>query len=368
MRRKNLIARKKANRNQFLKNKKIHYLYSKFKSIILKSIKNKSFALAVSGGPDSLCLAFFGKLYSLENNNRIKVLIVDHKLRKESKKEAIKVKKLLTQKKIPSRILSWKGKIPSKNIQKNARDIRYSLLSDFCLKNKIKYLLTAHHEGDQIENFFIRLSRGSGVSGLSSMSVYNSYSKNLKIIRPFLNFTKDDLKYATLKYFKNYIKDPSNKNEKFLRIKIRKLNKILMEDKKIFDAKKIKKTINNLTLAKNALSFYKTKAMYKYTRFVPKKSSNGYEQKCTISKNIFLHEADEIVFKLFSEVLSEVSKSYYPPRSKKILNLIDRLKIKKVHKSTLGGCIVESDSNNIIISKELNKRKISNQLKNKNFA
>ena len=91
-------------------------------------------------------------------------------LEKISKKEALKVKKILLKKKIPSKILEWKGVIPKKNIQKNARDMRYSLLSNYCLKNKIKYLITAHHEDDQIENFFIRLLRGSGLTGLSSMS------------------------------------------------------------------------------------------------------------------------------------------------------------------------------------------------------
>ena len=48
--------------------------------------------------------------------------------------------------------------------------MRYSLISNYCLKNKIKYLITAHHRDDQIENFFIRLIRGSGLTGLSSMS------------------------------------------------------------------------------------------------------------------------------------------------------------------------------------------------------
>ena len=87
-----------------------------------------------------------------------------------------------------------------------------------------------------IENFFIRLFRGSGLSGLSSMSESVNYSDNLKIIRPFLNLNKADLKYTTLNYFKTYIKDPSNEDEKFLRIKVRKLIKEL--DKNGLDKRK----------------------------------------------------------------------------------------------------------------------------------
>ena len=71
-----------------------------------------------------------------EFRNKIHVLIVDHKLRKESRKEAIKVKYILKGRKIKSHILSWKGKVVKSNIQKKARDIRYSLISNYCLKKK----------------------------------------------------------------------------------------------------------------------------------------------------------------------------------------------------------------------------------------
>ena len=139
MKRKNLIATKKVKNNiSLFKNPKILNFYSKFKSKIFKDIGNKDFALAVSGGSDSLCLAYFGKVYSLEFGNKIHILIIDHQLRKESLNEALKVKQILSKRKIPSKILSWKRKSPKSNIQKKPRDIRYSLLSNYCLKNNIK--------------------------------------------------------------------------------------------------------------------------------------------------------------------------------------------------------------------------------------
>jgi tRNA(Ile)-lysidine synthase len=189
MKRKNLTAIKKAKKSKVIfKDPKILNFYTKFKSIVFKDIKDKSFALAVSGGSDSLCLSYFSKVYSSEFNNKVHVLIVDHRLRKESSKEALKVKRLLKKRKIQSQILTWKGNIPDSNIQKRARDMRYSLISNYCLKNKIKYLITAHHEDDQIENFLIRLIRGSGLTGLSSMTGNTKYNSSLKILRPFLNF------------------------------------------------------------------------------------------------------------------------------------------------------------------------------------
>ena len=354
MKRKNLIAKRKVKNNKLLfENSKIISFYNKFKSIIFKDIKNKSFALAVSGGSDSLCLAYFSKVYSLEFGNKIHVLIVDHNLRRESYKEALKVKKILKEKKIQSKILRWKGNIPKKNIQKNARDLRYFLISNYCVRKNIKYLATAHHEDDQIENFFIRLLRGSGLTGLSSMPIKTKYSNQLKIIRPLLYLKKENLKYITLNYFKTYIKDPSNEDEKFLRVRVRKYRKNM--EKEGLDTRKIIKTVDNLFSANQALNFYKNKALYKHVSFVSK-------NRCLINKQIFSEEAGEIIFKAFSDILSLVSGTYYPPRSKKIVNLINRLKKNKFTKSTLGGCILDEKDNFIIVSKELKIRKMPYQL------
>ena len=299
MKRKNSIARKKVKKKKLLfKDPKILNFYTKFKSIVFKNIKDKNFALAVSGGSDSLCLAYFTKIYASEFGNKIHVLIIDHNLRKESHREALKVKSILNKRKISSKILSWKGKVPKSNIQKNARDMRYSLISNYCLRKNVKYLITAHHEDDQIENFFIRLLRGSGLTGLSSMPIKTKYNSYLKIIRPFLNFKKKDLKYATLSFFKTYIKDPTNEDEKFLRVRIRKYRKEM--EKEGLDTGKIIKTVDNLVSANQALNFYKNKALLKHVSFLKK-------NKCLINKKIFLEEPAEIIFKSFSDVLSLIS-------------------------------------------------------------
>ena len=67
MKKRNLIARKKARKKELLfKDPKILNFYTNFKLAVFKNINRKRFALAVSGGSDSLCLAYFGKAYSHE--------------------------------------------------------------------------------------------------------------------------------------------------------------------------------------------------------------------------------------------------------------------------------------------------------------
>ena len=120
------------------------------------------------------------------------------------------------------------------------------------------------------------------------------------------------------------------------------------------DTRKIVKTVHNLVSANQALNFYKNKALYKHVSFVSK-------NKCLVSSQIFSEEAGEIIFKSFSDILSLVSGTYYPPRSKKVVNLINRLKKNKFSKSTLGGCVVETKDNFILISRESKTRKMTYQ-------
>jgi tRNA(Ile)-lysidine synthase len=82
----------------------------------------------------------------------------------------------------------------------------------------IKTILTGHHIEDLYENFFIRISRGSGLNGLISFSEKTLRDK-VYIVRPLISFEKKHLNYVTTNVFKSYIEDPSNEDNKFKRVK-----------------------------------------------------------------------------------------------------------------------------------------------------
>ena len=139
-----------------------------------------------------MALTALAKSYSYENKCKIYYVLVDHNIRKNSSKEAKSVKKLLKKHQITLNILKNKKPI-EKNIQSEARVVRYNLLKSFCKKKKIKTILTAHNLEDQVETFFIRLSRGSGLHGLSSMRPIYKIEDNINLIRPLLDFKKIEL-------------------------------------------------------------------------------------------------------------------------------------------------------------------------------
>ena len=316
-----------------------------FKEFCKSLNTSEDLAVAVSGGPDSLALAYLTKCYSLKKKIKVSYFIVDHKLRKESSSEAITVKKVLKKIDIQCKVLKWSGKKPSKNIQAKARDKRYSLLVNECKKNNIKHLLLGHHLNDLFENFLIRMVRGSGLQGLISFDKNTKYKEqDLNILRPLLNFEKKDLLYISKEVFDFFVEDPSNINEDYKRTRIRNL--LYSLEKEGLDKEKLRLTINNLKDSNKSIKFYVDRNLEKNSIF--SKEKNIY-----ILNYNFFDQSHEIIFRSLTKIIQKLGKKYYPVRGKSISELIKRIIEKSFLKATLGGCFIERVSETILISKEI---------------
>tara|TARA_Y100000389_G_scaffold157952_1_gene159243 strand:- start:6554 stop:7573 length:1020 start_codon:yes stop_codon:yes gene_type:complete len=294
----------------------------------LDRLGKKNYTVAVSGGPDSLALVALSKAYLFVKKTNFHYVLVDHNIRKNSAKEAKLVKNLLKKNQINLKIIINKKKI-TRNIQGFARSTRYELLSNYCKKNRINTLLTAHNLEDQVETFFIRLSRGSGLKGLSSMNHLSKIDDRIILYRPLLDTKKKFLIKISKIIFGKYFKDPSNKNLKYLRTKIRNLKKPL--EKSGIEYEQIIKSINNLASSKDTLEEY----FKKIFKDVIKK--RGREILINFKK--FKKHNKEIKIALINESIKKVKKNYYNPRSKKVENLIKNVEKGSFKKSTLGGCV-----------------------------
>ena len=322
-----------------LSNKKIKRLFKVFE----KNFKvNKDFVVAVSGGPDSLALVFLTKIYSIKYKIKSKYFIVDHRLRKESTQEAKKVKKILNKYKIQVEILSWNGRKPSSNIQAKARLKRYELLFSKCKKLKISNLIIGHHLDDLLENFFIRMIRGSGLKGLVSLEKKTKIN-SINLIRPLLDFEKKDLEYLSSEVFKFFIKDPTNENTNFKRIRVRKM----INDFKAngMDKNKLFLTIKNLKKSNQALNYY-----IKQNKEL--NSIHDFKNQELLLNESFFDHPYEVVFRSFADSLKLIGDKYYFTRGKKIDYILDKIKKNTLKKETLAGCLIKKANHTVIISKE----------------
>ena len=204
-----------------MKNKFFSELFS------LVTNKNSKFLLAISGGIDSMVLAYLFRF----NNIKFSIAHCNFKLRgQESDGDELFIKKYAENnevnffcKKFETTLFAKKNKI---SIQMAARKLRYKWFKDLSSKEKFDYIVTAHHYDDIIETVFINLSRATSISGLTGIKKIDG-----KIIRPLLSFKKNDIINYSKEHQIKYREDSSNVDEKYVRNKIR--HSILTEFEKI---------------------------------------------------------------------------------------------------------------------------------------
>ena len=336
---KNLNASSKIHKQLLnkLRDKRIYKIYDKFENNLNL---NNNFTVAVSGGPDSLALAFFSKIYSIKKSLKVKYFLVDHKLRNNSSVEALFVKNLLKDFSVDLDILKWNGKKPKNNTQSLARKKRYNLLINQSKKFKINHILFGHHEDDVYENFFIRLLRGSGLKGIVSLDK-TTLINNVNILRPLINVEKKDLIYISKKVFNKYAEDPSNEDEVFTRVRIRNLIKNL--EREGLDKSKFKLSINNLKSVDQSIQFFCEKNL---------RENSIISHNKVVLKEEFFNFPQEVLFRSFSKILQLVGKKYFPSRGKKITNILENLESKTTFKSTLGNCVIKKINRTVIVHKE----------------
>jgi tRNA(Ile)-lysidine synthase len=208
---------------------------SEAKSLFSGLERFPALVLAVSGGPDSTALMLLAARWrqALKTGPRLIAVTVDHGLRKDSKREAEQVGKLARRLGLAHRILRWTGRKPSTGLQQAARAARYRLLAQAARAAKAAHILTAHTLDDQAETVLIRLGRGSGLRGLAAMrkvSPLAAGEASLQLVRPLLEVPKSRL-IATLRAAGiSYAEDPSNRDPRFARARLRALMPALAKE------------------------------------------------------------------------------------------------------------------------------------------
>ena len=189
-------------------------------------------AVAVSGGGDSLALMhLLARWAKRSRKTPPAVLVVDHGLRKESKKEAQAVARKARKLGLEAALLRWTGPRPKSGIEAAAREARYGLMGAWLKKHKVSNLYVGHNEDDQAETFLLRLARGSGLDGLAAMRAWVAYPhadfKGLTLVRPLLRTTRADLRVYLKGLGEDWIDDPMNDDPRFDRVRMRKLAPVL---------------------------------------------------------------------------------------------------------------------------------------------
>lgn len=179
-------------------------------------------AVAVSGGADSMALALLAQEWARARRGRIVTLTVDHGLRPEARVEARAVARWMKRRGVAHRTLTWRGAKPRTGVQAAARDARYRLLDGACRREGALHLLLAHTRDDQAETVLLRLAAGSGPHGLTAMPAVQETTA-LRVLRPLLGIARARLRATVKERGQQWIEDPSNRDERYARVRVRRL-------------------------------------------------------------------------------------------------------------------------------------------------
>jgi tRNA(Ile)-lysidine synthase len=278
------------------------------------------FAVAVSGGRDSLALALLAHEWAVARGGHVRALIVDHGLRAESADEARATRERLVSRGIAAEILSWPGAKPATGLQQAAREARYRLLFEACRQHGILHLMTAHHADDQAETLTMRAARASGPDGLAGMAALVEH-RDLRLLRPLLDVARRRLT-ATLEDRRvGWIDDPSNQDRRFERVRVRQDGAAGIE-------RDVGRAIRDRALAETALGAIEV-------------GPEGVALDHLIVSGL----RKEITERLLSRVVQAVGRLDHPPRRERLGRAVARLSLDlqrgksgKSQDFTLSGC------------------------------
>lgn len=187
----------------------------------LAQIKDGDLVLvAVSGGPDSLALAAATAFEAPRKGLRAKVIVIDHALQRGSDKVAEAAL-------VASEALGLQGEVRAVKVQKSgkgleaeARDARYVELEKARQELGATLVLLGHTLDDQAETVLLGLTRGSGLKSISGMTTWDA---DRKLLRPLLGISRSEVLKSLDDQKIEFWSDPHNQDDRFTRVRIRKL-------------------------------------------------------------------------------------------------------------------------------------------------
>lgn len=176
--------------------------------------------VGLSGGPDSVFLLHFLAHYQKQASFTLKAAHLNHEWRNDANNDELLCKRLCQDLQIPfisttMTALAFPGKYNGSK-ESYARHARRYFFDQVITHNKNTRIALAHHAQDQQETFFIRLLRGTSLSGLTAMKPLEG-----QYIRPLLHTSKLHILEYLGAHNIAYISDETNNSNVFLRNKIR---------------------------------------------------------------------------------------------------------------------------------------------------
>ncbi len=302
---------------------------------------NPHFAVACSGGADSLALTVLLHEQVASLGGMVTALTVDHGLRENARAEAEATGKVLDGLGIRQEILTWSGPRPASGIQAAARDARYRLMFEWCRENAVLHLFLGHHALDQAETLILRQRKGSGESGLSAMPAIRDLP-DLRLVRPLLAVNPQDLRCFLSDRELAWIEDPSNRDRRFTRVRLR-------EELQTDAAGRV----SELAGSARGHGLVRDQTERRLAGWFARHAQLDPFGCLLLGRGAFKQGSDTDAKALLARALMTVGGAVYPPRGRALEGLLSEIAAGKSFRRTLGGCLIEGRLDDLLIFREL---------------
>ena len=292
----------------------------------------QTIGLSVSGGGDSIALMHLAARAVRPRD--IQVVTVDHGLRTGTAQEIALVAEQAKDLGLTHTILNWHWD-GTGNLQAAARDGRWAAIADWADFYGITSIWLGHTEDDQVETLLMRLARGSGIDGLTGMSVTKKRG-GLRIFRPLLGITRDDLRRWLMAEGVKWCDDPSNDDPRFDRVRARQM--IAQLEGLGLTRKRLLQTIDHMQAAHHSLQLAAQQFAKEYVR-----QDAGDLLFAPAALDL---EKQDVPRRVMAAAFGWVASKQYRPRFEQLLDIAARAR--NGEKVTLGGCIMFSQPDGVV--------------------
>lgn len=269
--------------------------------------------IGISGGIDSVLTLYLIKKLTADYNLTTLAVHINYNLRENESQENEEFVRQLCRKWGVPLVVKNVHVSEKTNLENQARRIRFDIFKKLLYKFDFNKIALGHNKNDQAETFLLHLIRGCGITGLKGM-----LPKENGIIRPLLDFTREEIESFAADKKLEFSQDSSNLSLEYDRNKLR--HRIIPLFREMFNTNVTNKIAENMKIYQQTEEYLQNHSEEIFNEIVMKKDSDSVTIPIKPIQNKGVVQF--YIFRKIFGTLANSEKSFYNVHYRQIIDLL----------------------------------------------